>query len=260
MVNNTKITALIQARMGSSRLPGKVMKTIQKKPMLWHVKNRLSIIKEIDSLAIATTTLVEDKPIFEMAKKNKILCFAGEEKDVLKRFYDIAVKLKSDYIIRITADCPFVDPEIISELIKYFFTKKFDYCGIACGAGVSNKKNIFKYPDGLDAEIFSMTSLSDANKYAISNIEREHVTPYIWQNITKYKIGSLHPIDADYSNYRWTVDYKEDFDFVKKVYDSLYPQMPLFKFKDILEFLKKNHLLAKNEFLIGREGYEEFSK
>ena len=169
-------------------------------------------------------------------KQIKYYVFRGEEKDVLKRFYDIAVKLKSDYIIRITADCPFVDPGIVSELIDYFFTKKFDYCGVACGAGVINKKNIFKYPDGLDAEIFSMSSLFDANKYAISKIQREHVTPYIWQNISKYKIGSLHPIGVDYSNYRWTVDHQEDFDFVKKVYDSLYPKMPFFKLKDILEF------------------------
>jgi len=258
MVINSNISAIIQARLGSTRLPNKVLKTIQGSPMLWHIVNRLKNVKKINNIIVATSDLPENDLIEEFCSKYNILCFRGSEKDVLKRFYDTALFYNAEHIIRITGDCPLVDYQIINNLIKFYLAGDFDFSGIACGAGVSNEKNIKRYPDGLDAEIFSYKVLREAYKESNSDLEREHVTPFIWQNKDRYTIGTLYSKIKDYSNLRLTVDDKVDFDFINWIYDQLYPKNNNFTFKEIEQLLNKYPNISKNKHLIGKEGYNEF--
>jgi spore coat polysaccharide biosynthesis protein SpsF len=251
------IVAIVQARMGSTRLPGKILKSIQGMPMLWHIVSRLKSVDEIDEVVIATSDLPSDDQVYEMAKNYGIACFRGSETDVLNRFYSAAKMMDAQYVIRITGDCPLVDPLTISKLIQLYFNDQFDFCGVACGAGVAKEKNINRFPDGLDAEIFSFKILSEVNNKANTILQREHVTPFIWQNNKSYKQGSLYS-DVDYSDLRLTVDNKEDFDFVNWIYDMLYPNNSHFDLQDILELLENNPDVMTNKHLIGQEGYEEF--
>ena len=256
---NPKIVAIVQARMGSTRLPGKILKSIHGKPMLWHIVNRLGNVREIDEVVIATSDIPADDPVHKMAENYDIVCFRGSETDVLKRFHDAAKIAKAEYIIRITGDCPLVDPPTISSLIKLYFSEKYDFFGMACGAGVPNKKNINRFPDGLDAEIFSFKILYEANNEANTNLQRAHVTPVIWQHKNRFISGSLYPENFDYSQHRWTVDNEEDFHFIKWVYDMLYSQKNDFNMNDILGLMNKHpDARKKNIHLIGLEGYEKF--
>ena len=254
---SSNIIAIVQARMGSTRLTGKILKTIQKKPMLWHIVNRLKKVDEINEVVIATSDLSTDDQVYEMAINYGIGCYRGSETDVLDRFYNAAKMLDAQYVIRITGDCPMVDPPTISKLIKLYFDGQYDYCGVACGAGVAKEKNINRFPDGLDAEFFSFKILSEANNEAKINLHREHVTPFIWQNNKRYKLCSLYS-ETDYSDLRLTVDKKEDFEFVNWIYDMLYPNNSHFDLQDILELLENNPDVMTNKHLIGQEGYEEF--
>jgi spore coat polysaccharide biosynthesis protein SpsF len=252
------IVAIIQARMGSSRLPGKSLKIIQGKPMLWHIVNRLNMVDKIDRVVIATSNLPEDDSIYQMAEKFEISCFRGSESDVLKRFFDAAAMVKADHVIRITGDCPLVDPLTIRQLIKLYFDGNYDFCGVACGAGVANEININRFPDGLDAEIFSFKTLQEAQAEADTDLQREHVTPFIWKNRERYASNILYPETRDFSDLRWTVDNQVDFDFIKWVYNQLYPLNNDFTLHDVMALLEKYPDAAYNKHLIGQEGYEEF--
>ncbi len=251
------IVAIVQARMGSTRLPGKILKSIQGMPMLWHIVNRLKSVDEIDEVVIATSDLLKDDKVYEMATNYGISCFRGSETDVLNRFYSAAKMMDAQYIIRITGDCPLVDPPTIKKLIEFYNDGGYDFCGVACGAGVAREKNINRFPDGLDAEIFSFKVLSEAHNEANTNLQHEHVTPFIWQNNKRYKLGSLYS-GTDYSDLRLTVDNKEDFEFVNWIYDMLYPNNSHFDSQDIFELLENNPDVMTNKHLIGQEGYEGF--
>lgn len=257
---NEKVTAIIQARMGSKRLPGKILKNIQGKPMLWHIVNRLNKVDEIDEVVVATSDLEKDGPVYQMTEKYGIPCFRGSERDVLKRFFDAAVMVKADHLIRITGDCPLVDPPTVGKLIEIYFAGRYDFCGVACGAGAASMSKINRFPDGLDAEIFSFKILQDAHIKAKTALQREHVTPYIWKNKDIYNTGTLVSESGDYSDYRWTVDNQEDFDYIKWIYDMLYPENNNFNLNNILELLENHPDAAHNKYLIGQEGYEEFWK
>jgi spore coat polysaccharide biosynthesis protein SpsF len=251
------IVAIVQARMGSTRLPGKILKSLQGMPMLWHIVSRLKSVGDIDEVVIATSDLSLDDSVYKMAKNYDILCFRGSESDVLKRFFGAADMVDAKHVMRITGDCPLVDPPTIKKLVKLYFDGEFDFCGVGCGAGVAKDKNINRFPDGFDAEIFSFKVLSEANDEANINLQREHVTPFIWQNNKRYKLGSLYS-ESDYSDLRLTVDNKEDFEFVNWIYEMLYPINSHFDLQDILELLKNNPDVMTNKHLIGQEGYEEF--
>src|SRR3989344_3091478 len=252
-----RVVAIIQARMGSSRLPGKVMAPIIGKPMLWHVVNRVKRSKLVYKVVVATSTRLEDKKIVEFCKKNGVDAFIGPEKNVLKRYYLAAKQYRADVIVRITADCPLIDPKIVEKSIRTFFKRNFDYLAILTGAG-SLKSKDKKYPDGMDCEVFSFQSLEKAYREATSNKEREHVTVYIWRNPHKFKIGKLEST-VDCSDIRLVVDTKEDFLLVRKIYSKLYKKTPNFGLEEILSlFKKKPELLKINRLNIGKEGYEEF--
>lgn len=254
-----KVVAIIQARMGSTRLPGKVLKPILGKPMLWYIVQRLRSVSRIDEVVVATSEKEENDAIRIFCTKNNIICFSGDEADVLDRFYKAAKEQHADVLLRITADCPLVDPALVHNVLEEFFTKGYDYMGVATGAGAATKEfDGFRFPDGLDTEVFTFTCLQTAWKEAKSQPEREHVTLFIWKRPEQFTLGS-YKSTVDYSRMRWTVDTQEDFEFVHTIYRELYPTKPSFGMEDVLRFLN-NHpsLLRKNEHFIGKEGYEQF--
>ena len=247
--------------MGSTRLPGKILFPILDKPVLWHIVQRLNNVNSIDKIIIATSDTSSDDRVYDFCSEYNIESFRGSENDVLDRFYQAAVKSGAHIVMRITGDCPLTDPELIEKLIHYFRESDLNYCGIATGAGVIKEKNQNRYPDGLDAEIFDFTTLETAWKEATLLLHREHVTPYIWKNPTKFKIGSFKSENKDYSEYRWTLDSQEDFDLISWIYEELYPVNNRFSMSDILDLLNSNpDKFRTNKNLIGKEGYDEFWK
>ncbi|MEI7816330.1 MAG: glycosyltransferase family protein [Desulfuromonadales bacterium] len=249
--------AIIQARMGSTRLPGKVLKMILDRPMLWHIVNRVRKTESVDEVVVATSDLPADEKVRQFCSENGISCFAGNEADVLDRFYKAAQAKNADTIIRITGDCPFADPLIIGKLISQYRTGDYDHIGVATGAGALYLEK-GRFPDGLDAECFSFAALEKAWHEAAHGSDREHVTPYIWRNKEIFRIGSLMCEQGDYSHLRWTVDNDADFVLVSKIYEALYSEEHIFLMDDVLELLKgRPDICEMNSEFIGKEEYEK---
>jgi spore coat polysaccharide biosynthesis protein SpsF len=228
-----EVLIIIQARINSTRLPGKVMLPALGKSLLYRIIERIRLSK-FSNIIVATTTEAEDKVIIEECQKHQIPVFCGHPTDLLDRHYQIAKKLNAQYVVKIPSDCPLIDPQIIDKVIDYFLAAypQYDY--------VSNLHPP-TYPDGNDVEIMSFTTLEIAWQKAVKNFEREHTTPYIWENPDIFKIGNV--IWEEGKNYamshRFTLDYPEDYEFIKTVYEKLYPQNPSFGLKDILNLLEK---------------------
>lgn len=227
-----KIVAIIQARMGSTRLPGKVMMKISDKTILDHVITRVGQSKLIDEIIIATTTKSDDDAIVEESKKLGVNYYRGSEDDVLSRYYYAAKKNNADVIIRITSDCPLIDFEVIDGMIYRFKDlyndNKVDY--------LSNTIER-TFPRGLDAEIFSFRILNEAFNNAEKTYQREHVTPYIYESSNKFNIVG-YKNDIDYSYHRWTLDTPEDFELIKKIYEGMYNKNKTIRFEDIINFFE----------------------
>ena len=245
--------AIIQARMGSTRLPGKVLMDVCGKSILEHVIERTKKCKKIDSIVVATTNKVEDKAIIRLAKKCKTKSFAGSEEDVLDRYFQAAKKLKADIIVRITADCPLIDPLVIDKVVKYHLKnqKEVDY---------TTKPKA--YPEGLDVEVFSFETLEKAWKEAKKPSERKHVTPYILNHSEIFHLSELsNDINNDFSSMHWSVDEKQDLKFVEKVYEKLYKDGEIFYMEDVLKLLKEQpELMEINKGFTGYEGYQKSLK
>jgi spore coat polysaccharide biosynthesis protein SpsF len=247
--------AIIQARMASTRLPGKVLRPIIGHPMLWHVARRLKWVTEIREVVVATSDQSSDEPIRVFCRENQMACFAGSEQDVLDRFYQAALEHSADPVLRITADCPFVDPEIVSHLLKTYQAGQYDHFGVATGAGAIFEKN-GRFPDGLDAECIRFSALTRAWKEAVETTDREHVTPYLWRVPGRFRAGSLKNEGRDLSHIRWTVDTEEDFRLVTLVYEALYREDRPFLMEDILSFVSTHPDLGEiNRHWIGKENY-----
>lgn len=254
-----KIVAIIQARMGSTRLPGKVLLNILDRPVLWHLVNRLRRAGSIDEIVVATSTSRGDDTIHKFCIENKINVFRGNESDVLDRFYQAAKRFDADLVIRLTGDCPIIDPEVVEELIHYFLEGHYDHCGVATGAGVAQNDTWGRFPDGLDAEIFRMEVLTTAASEATSALHREHVTPFIWQQPDRFKTGSLFCKEGDYRELRLTLDNIEDFNLISWIYSKLWPGRSDFSINEVIELLRQHpDKLQGNHHLIGQEGYEKF--
>ncbi|MBU1199382.1 MAG: glycosyltransferase family protein [Nanoarchaeota archaeon] len=258
---SARVVAFIQARMGSTRLPGKVLMPLLEKPMLSYIVERLKKAELVDEIVVATSERPENDKIREFCKKNSISCFSGSEDNVLDRFYKAAKENHADIVIRVTGDCPLIDPQLVGKLVKFFLENEYEYISLATGAGVANEE--FKgcrFPDGTDTEVFNFEVLEIAWKEAKEALETEHVTPFIWKRPERFKLYS-YKSDVDYSQMRWVVDNKEDFEFIEAIYKALYPKNPNFGMNDVLDFLKRNPiLLEKNKHFVGSEGYEEFWK
>lgn len=245
-----KILAIVQARMGSSRLPGKVLMDILGKPLLWHLINRLKNARLVDEIVIATSNNQNDDPIVKFAQENGIGYYTGSELDLVDRFYQAANKFGADAIVRITADCPLVDPVLVDRIIKLYLDKEgsLDY--------VSNV-NPRTYPDGLDVEVFSFQALKRVWNEIKDPFKREWITTNFYEHPEEYRIANVEN-NEDLSLMRWTVDYKDDLDFVREIYQRLYKEDSIFLMEDILEFLKKHpELMEINKSHVGQDTYKE---
>ena len=236
-------TAIIQARMGSTRLPEKVMLNILGKPVLWHVVNRVSKARLIDGLIVATTINSEDDIIVEFCKSNNILVFRGSENDVLDRYYQCAKKYNIKDIVRITADCPLHDSNVIDVVIREYLRGNYDY---ACNTIE------YSFPDGFDVEVFSFIALENAWKNAKLTSEREHVTPYIRKN-EKFRKKNVFS-NKKYPLYRCSLDHPEDYEFIKRIYEGIGIEM--FYIDDVINYLREHQELLKiNQHIKMNEGY-----
>jgi len=244
-LNKKKITVIIEARTSSSRLPNKVVAEIEGKPMIFYVIDRIKQIKSVEQIILATTQEENDKILTEIAKQNSIGSFVGDSIDVLDRGYQCALQNNADPIIRITGDCPLIDPDIVEEMLEFYLKNNYDY--------VSNRINP-KYPDGLDVEIYSFNTLQMAAQNAKWSSERELVTTYITKNPKNFKIFSYEN-QEDLSEYRWTVDEQKDLEFIRKIYSIMKPKTN-FSMKEIIEILSKNSELLKiNAGIMRNEGH-----
>ncbi len=239
------IMAFIQARMSSSRLPGKVFKPILGRPMLALEIERVQSCRTIDRVAIVTTTHADDQPIVELGKRLHLDVFCGSMENVLDRFYQAAGKFGPEHIVRITGDCPLIDPEVVDDMVQLYLEKDGDY-GTNCMPPT--------YPDGLDAEIFSFKALELAHAEAVLPSHLEHISLFFEEQPERFKIVNLAS-PSDLSSLRWTVDESEDYEFVKRVFEALYPVNPLFGFKDVLDVLDRQpELTFLNKHFMRNEG------
>lgn len=241
-----KASAIIQARVAATRLPGKVLLKIMDKTILEYVIERVKKAKNIENIIVATTIKKEDLEIVNLASRLRISVYCGSEDDVLDRFYQASRLFKIKHIVRITADGPLIDPQIIDDVISCYFESGADYC--------SNVLDV-TFPDGEEAGIFSFNALNYACKNARLLSEREHVDPYIIKHPDKFKLVSFKN-KINLSDKRWTLDTEEDFKFIKAVLESLYPVNPDFRMEDILEFLERNPRIEDiNKGITRNEGY-----
>ena len=229
--------AIIQARMGASRLPGKVLKSLCGHSVLWHVVDRLKRCKLLDEIIIATTTAEIDSRIAAEAEKAGVKYFRGSEEDVLARYYNAAREHAVDVIVRITSDCPLIDPDVSDLVIKTFFDDECDYA--------NNIEPLRTYPRGFDTEVFSFAALERAHLEARERREREHVTQFM--HTTHRDLFRIRHVknDVDYSRYRWTLDTPEDWELIHAVYHELYGEKPDFRFCDVLDLFEQRPELAR---------------
>lgn len=227
-----KVVAIIQARMGSTRLPGKILMNVLDKPLLEYQIERVKRAKFIDQIVIATTINETELPIIDLCERLGISYYRGSEEDVLSRYYESATQYNADIVVRLTSDCPIIDPVIIDKVISAYLTEKdiVDY------ASNTLKRT---YPRGMDIEVFSFEALERAYLNAESKSEKEHVTPYIYQNPNDFNLFSVVN-ESDESRHRWTVDTIEDFMLIEKIILSLYKNNALFTINDVVKLLKQN--------------------
>ncbi|MCS6131034.1 acylneuraminate cytidylyltransferase [Clostridium botulinum] len=233
-----KVVCIVQARMGSTRLPGKILKNICGKTILEHDIDRLKRVKNIDKIVIATTTLERDNAVVEEAKRLGVTYFRGSEEDVLSRYYYAAKENNADVIVRVTSDCPLIDSEITDKTIHFYLENcdKYDY--------VSNSLKR-TYPRGLDTEVFSYKILTKTFSEATYKKDREHVTAYIWGNPNIFNLG-CYENNIDYSHLRWTLDTSEDLELINRIYHYLYnDKSNNFNMNDILKLYEKYPELRK---------------
>ncbi len=249
------IIAIIQARMGSTRLPGKVMMLIQNKPLLYYVINQVKHSKNLSKVIIATTELKEDDQIVKYTESQGIDVFRGSTEDVLDRYYKCAKKYGSDIIVRITSDCPLIDPELIDKCITEFKKNDLDYF-----SNINKKENdnwIYHpsgFPLGFAVEVFTIDSLEKAWENSKKPSEREHVTQYILNNPGDFKIGNMENSE-DLSDIRLTVDHQVDFQVVKNVIEN-FKEGEIFAMKKVTFFINQNpHLKKLNSNILFNEGY-----
>ena len=247
-----KIATIIQARISSTRLPGKVLLPVLGEPLLLKMVERVRSAELTGQLIIATSTNHDDDKIEELCVKNGLICFRGNLTDLLDRHYQAGKKYGADAVVKIPSDCPLIDPQIIDKVLKYYIdnSDKFDF--------VSNLHPA-SYPDGNDVEIMSFRSLETAWKESARQLEREHTTPYFWENPDKFRIGNVYWENGlDYStSHRWTIDFEEDYLFIKKVYEELYKNNPAFGLYDILNLLElKPDIGEINQKYSGKYWYE----
>lgn len=240
------ILAVLQARVSSTRLPGKVLKPILGVPMLLRQIERVKNATLIDELIVATSEEASDDLVADLCHQNQVGCFRGSLNDVLDRFYQAAQSVHPEHVVRLTGDCPLSDPEVIDLVIATHLAQGNDYTSNALEP---------TYPDGLDVEIMRRSALETAWQEAVLKSQREHVTPFIYQHPERFQIGVVTN-DCDLSQLRWTVDQAEDFEVIKLIYQELYDEGKVFGLKDILALLERRPEIERlNNSFQRNEGY-----
>ena len=246
-----KASVIIQARIGSSRLPDKVLLKLADKTVLEHVISRAKKAQAVGEIIVATTEHKEDDRVTATAISCGAKVYRVSEQDVLDRYFQAAKSFCLKDIVRITADCPIIDPKLIDQVVEMYFQTKADYC---------SNTLVPTFPDGEDIEVFSFRALSKAWQEAQLSSEREHVTPYIKKNKSIFKTVSFET-KPNYSQERWTLDEEEDYRFLKIIFDELYPVNAFFEMKEVLTFLQKHPDLERmNKNIIRNEGYKKSLK
>jgi spore coat polysaccharide biosynthesis protein SpsF len=229
-----KIAAIVQARMGSTRLPGKVLMDIGGRTALARVVRRLSRAMLIHEVIVATSGLPADDAIVQECERLDTPCFRGSEADVLDRYYCAAKNFDADAVVRITSDCPLIDPQLVDETIRVFATEEADYAS-----------NVIPriYPRGLDTEVFTTEALAWAWLEARQPHQREHVTPYFYEHPETFKMASA-TADADSSQYRWTLDTPEDLDLIRAIYFR-FDNRDDFSWREVLALMEREPELSR---------------
>ena len=233
------ICLIIQARMGSTRLPQKILKKIENKCILQHVIDRCSKSKYINKIIVATTNNPIDDPVEHHCKNKDIYYYRGDENNVLKRFYNTALRYKPDIIVRVTSDCPLIDINILDNMLAYFINKNLEFlhpeysntseCGSSGG-----------FPDGTNPQIFTFDLLEKTYKSTTDKFDCEHVCPYMIKHYStfEYKIPNIEKYkNIDFSNLHLSIDTQTDYVFVSKIFKKLYKNSPHFTIYDVLDII-----------------------
>lgn len=240
-----RVVGIIQARMSSRRLPNKVLLPLAGQPVLAHVVRRTRACPMIDDVWVATSTDPSDNAIEDWAEGFGVHCARGSLNDVLDRYVHTARLAKAGAVVRITADCPALDPQILTEVVQGFLSGSYDLYGLSG-----------EFPDGLDCSVFSMAALERAWAEAKLPSEREHVGPYIENHPELFKLGGLNKLDGmGLGHHRWTLDEPEDYELLTRIFNS-FPPEATFHAEDIVEAFRKNPDWLEINKQIGRnEGY-----
>lgn len=215
--------------MGSTRLPGKSMKPVLGKPLLGYLLERLKRCQKADAVVVATTTLAEDDPIAETARKMGVQVVRGSSEDLVARYLQAAHEHHADVVVRVTGDCPLIDPAWIDRLIAQFVeAKDLDY--------LSNTIER-SFPRGMDIEVFRIKSLEETDRLAIQSSDREHVTLFMYRHPEQFRLKNVR-FTEDQSHHRWTVDTAEDFQLIEHLLSTLYPVNEEFSLEDLLALIK----------------------
>ena len=241
-----KVVTIIQARMGSTRLPGKVMLDLCGETVLARVVQRVRRSRLAGEVVVATTTKPADDRVGEECQRMAVKVFRGSESDVLDRYYNAAKLFRADAIVRICSDCPLTDPEIIDQTIQSFLAAQADYASNALDR---------TYPRGLDTEVMTQQALARCWREARAFYQRSHVTPYIYENPDQFRIARVRG-DEDYSDYRWTLDTAEDLAFIRAVYARMEDKAG-FSWLDVLRLLEQEpELMEWNQHILQRALHE----
>jgi spore coat polysaccharide biosynthesis protein SpsF len=236
-----KTVAIVQARMASTRLPGKVLREIAGKPMLEHVINRVKSSQMTDEIVIATSRNERDEPIVELAKRLNVVWFVGSEEDVLDRYLKAAKQVAADIVVRITGDCPLVDPHTIDRIVRRYIKLNVDYTRT-----LIDQNNSRSFPRGLDTEVFSINVLRKVHELAKKSREREHVTIFIYEHPKMFKIKIIEAEESlQRSKYRLCVDVEEDLRLITEIYNRLYVPSGIIDIKEAIKLLDNNPNLQK---------------
>lgn len=219
------MAVIVQARMNSSRMPGKVLMPLSGKPVLWHVVERARRISGAGKVVVATSVEPTDDPIAEWCCGQNVDLYRGPLENVLKRYVDCADQIAADVVVRVTADCPLLDPEVSNEVLEAFLRSQSDYCTLAQG-----------YPDGLDTQVFGVSALRSAHQRADSAEEREHIGLYIERNPSMFS-KSEAKIFSGLDQHRWTLDYPRDYEFLQRIFGLFFDEDPFFSSRKVLERL-----------------------
>ena len=237
MSSMPRIFATIEARMTSSRLPGKVLMEAAGKPFLEHMVERLNRVSCLDGIVIATTNNSTDDKVAELAANLGVCCHRGSESDVLQRVLDAAIANRVDVIVETTGDCPLIDPSLVDDCIQEFLGSKVDYVS-----------NILErtYPIGMDTQVFSTGLLADVAGRTVDPVDREHVSLFIYRHPEIYSLKNVSAIpELTRPQLRLTLDTPKDFELLRKIFETLYPKEPHFSLRDIIRFIDSDPALEK---------------